>query len=96
VSDYEAVYEELFVRNLRRYASIRTAIKRRVERVLADPYMNTEGPYRGRIKQLNLNSPVFAEKGHREATLVEICERANANIAAAKYYFRDKATLGKV
>ena len=40
VSDYEAVYEELFVRNLRRYASIRTAIKRRVERVLADPYIN--------------------------------------------------------
>ena len=36
---------------------------------------------------------MFAEKGHREATLVEICERANANIAAAKYYFRDKATL---
>jgi len=46
-----------------------------------------------RIKQLNLNSPVFAEKGHREATLVEICERANANIAAANHYFRDEATL---
>ena len=36
---------------------------------------------------------VFAEKGYREATLAEICERANANIAAANYYFRDKATL---
>ena len=34
MSNYEAVYEELFVRNLRRYASIRKAIKRRVERVL--------------------------------------------------------------
>ena len=36
---------------------------------------------------------VFAEKGYREATLAEICERANANIAAVNYYFRDKATL---
>ncbi|MCX5883488.1 MAG: CerR family C-terminal domain-containing protein [Deltaproteobacteria bacterium] len=36
---------------------------------------------------------VFAEKGYREATLAEICERAGANIAAANYYFRDKATL---
>jgi TetR/AcrR family transcriptional regulator, regulator of cefoperazone and chloramphenicol sensitivity len=36
---------------------------------------------------------VFAEKGYREATLAEICERARANIAAANYYFRDKATL---
>jgi len=36
---------------------------------------------------------VFAEKGYREATLAEICERAGANIAAVNYYFRDKATL---
>jgi TetR/AcrR family transcriptional regulator, regulator of cefoperazone and chloramphenicol sensitivity len=36
---------------------------------------------------------VFAEKGYRESTLAEICERAGANIAAANYYFRDKATL---
>jgi TetR/AcrR family transcriptional regulator, regulator of cefoperazone and chloramphenicol sensitivity len=36
---------------------------------------------------------VFAEKGYRDATLAEICDRANANIAAANYYFRDKATL---
>ena len=36
---------------------------------------------------------VFAEKGYREATLAEICERASANIAAVNYYFRDKATL---
>ncbi len=36
---------------------------------------------------------VFAEKGYREATLAEICERAKANIAAVNYYFRDKATL---
>ena len=42
---------------------------------------------------LNSACEVFAEKGYRETTLAEICERANANIAAVNYYFRDKATL---
>ena len=42
MSDYEAVYEEKFLRNLRLYSSIRKNIKRRVERVLSDPYQNTE------------------------------------------------------
>jgi AcrR family transcriptional regulator len=36
---------------------------------------------------------VFAEKGYRDATIAEICERAGANVAAANYYFRDKETL---
>jgi len=42
VSNYEAVYEKLFVRNLHRYSSMRQGIKSRVERVLTDPYYNTE------------------------------------------------------
>ena len=42
VTNYEPVYEERFVSNLKRYSSIRAQIKRRVERVLADPYHNTE------------------------------------------------------
>ena len=36
---------------------------------------------------------VFAEKGFRDATIAEICERAGANVAAANYYFRDKERL---
>jgi AcrR family transcriptional regulator len=36
---------------------------------------------------------VFAEKGYRDATIAEICERAGANIAAVNYYFRDKESL---
>ena len=36
---------------------------------------------------------VFAEKGYRDATIAEICERAGANIAAVNYHFRDKETL---
>ena len=36
---------------------------------------------------------VFAEKGYHEATLAEICRRADANGAAANYYFRSKENL---
>ncbi|MDZ7832252.1 MAG: hypothetical protein U5L07_10910 [Desulfobacterales bacterium] len=43
MNDYKAAYEDLFVHNLRRYASIRKAIKRRTEKVLEDPY--TFGPF---------------------------------------------------
>jgi len=39
---YEAVFEERFVRNLRRYAGIRQRVKRRSDRVITDPYANTE------------------------------------------------------
>jgi AcrR family transcriptional regulator len=35
---------------------------------------------------------VFAEKGYWEATVAEICQIAQANIAALNYYFGDKAT----
>jgi AcrR family transcriptional regulator len=36
---------------------------------------------------------VFAEKGFRDATVAEICQGAEANIAAVNYHFRDKETL---
>lgn len=36
---------------------------------------------------------VFAEKGFHDATVQEICERAEANIASVNYYFRDKESL---
>ena len=53
-----------------------------------------KNPDRGtQVRLLKSACQVFAEKGFREATLAEICERANANIAAVNYYFRDKATL---
>jgi len=42
VSDYEAFYEKRFVENLKRYAALRERIKRRVEKILHDPYANTE------------------------------------------------------
>lgn len=42
---------------------------------------------------LNAAYAVFAEKGFRDATVAEICERANANIAAVNYHFGDKESL---
>ncbi len=42
MSNYEAVYEKLFVQNLNRYSAIRRNIRRRIDRVLKDPYHNTE------------------------------------------------------
>lgn len=38
-------------------------------------------------------SEAFAEKGYREATVSEICERAKSNVAAVNYHFGDKETL---
>ena len=42
VSDYQAVYEQRFVKNLQRYQSLRKRIKQRIEKILTDPYLNTE------------------------------------------------------
>ena len=57
VIKYEAVYEKLFVRNLRRYSSlkgrIKGRIKRKVERIIDNPYNNTES-LAYYTKQLNL------------------------------------------
>ncbi len=48
---------------------------------------------RTQARLLESAAQVFAEKGYRDATIAEICERAGANIAAVNYYFRDKETL---
>lgn len=52
-----------------------------------DPSQET----RGRL--LDAAGAVFAERGFREATIRDICQRAGANIAAVNYHFGDKETL---
>ncbi|MFQ5812580.1 MAG: type II toxin-antitoxin system RelE/ParE family toxin [Anaerolineae bacterium] len=42
MSRYQPVFEDLFVRNQRRYRSLRKQIQRRVDQVLDDPYTGTE------------------------------------------------------
>jgi AcrR family transcriptional regulator len=36
---------------------------------------------------------VFAENGYRDATIADVCERANANIASVNYHFDSKENL---
>ena len=55
------------------------------------PTKEKAAPTRQRL--LESACDVFAEKGYRDATIAEICERAGANIAAVNYHFRDKETL---
>lgn len=42
MNNYQTVFEDTFVRNLRRYGAMRKQIQRRVDRVISDPYQNTE------------------------------------------------------
>ena len=42
MDDYEAVYEKLFVKNLKHYASLKKQIRHCIDRVVNDPYYNTE------------------------------------------------------
>jgi hypothetical protein len=42
VSEYGVLYEDEFVSSLRRYAGKREQIHKRVERIIDDPYANTE------------------------------------------------------
>jgi len=49
------------------------------------------GGTRGRV--LESACEVFAEKGYRDATIADICERAKANIASVNYHFGDKESL---
>ncbi len=53
--------------------------------------MNTLGSTKNRL--LNAACNIFAEKGFRDATIAEICEAADANIAAVNYHFGDKESL---
>jgi TetR/AcrR family transcriptional regulator, regulator of cefoperazone and chloramphenicol sensitivity len=46
-----------------------------------------------RQRLLEAAGAVFAEHGFRDATIREICEKAQANIAAVHYHFGDKEEL---
>jgi AcrR family transcriptional regulator len=46
-----------------------------------------------RQRLIEAASEIFAEKGFKDATVAEICEKANTNVASINYHFRDKETL---
>lgn len=53
----------------------------------------TESPAATREALLASAAEVFAERGFRDATIREICQRAGANVAAIHYHFGDKERL---
>lgn len=46
-----------------------------------------------RNKLLKAASEAFADKGYRETTVAEICQRAGSNVAAVNYHFSGKDAL---
>jgi hypothetical protein len=73
VNNYGDVYEKQFVRNLRRYISLEKRIKRRVERILANPYLNTE-PLDDESGELNLIGCRSARIDRNFRMIFVICE----------------------
>ncbi len=87
MSNYEAVYEDRFVRNLRRYSSIRQNIKRRIERVLNNPYQNTE-VLTDASGRLNLRGCRSARIDRNFRIIFVICEECR-EIKECEYCFCD-------
>lgn len=87
MSSYEAVYESLFVRNLKRYISLRINIKRRVDKVLSDPYSNTEflGDLSGKINLAGCRS-IRVDRNFR--IVFVICEECR-RVPKCEYCFCD-------
>ncbi len=46
-----------------------------------------------RERLLEVAGPVFSEKGFEKATVREICQKADVNLASVNYYFGDKEQL---
>lgn len=77
MSDYQAVYEGKFVENLRRYAAIRQRVRRRVARVIADPFINTEflGDISGKLNLRGCRSARIDQKFRIIFVICEECRR---------------------
>ncbi len=52
-----------------------------------------ESPEVTRVRLVEAAADVFAEQGYADATVRQICDKANANVAAINYHFRDKQGL---
>ncbi len=85
MSNFEAVYEKLFIHNLNCYASIRQSIKRRVDRILSNPYYNTEilDDVTGKLNLIGCRS---ARIDRNFRIIFVICEECR-NIAECEYCF---------
>jgi mRNA-degrading endonuclease RelE of RelBE toxin-antitoxin system len=88
MSDYSAKYEDQFLRNLKRYASIRQRIKRCVDRVIARPYSQTE--FLGDVSgKLNLKGCRSARVDRNFRIIFVVCEECRG-IPQCDYCFCEK------
>jgi mRNA-degrading endonuclease RelE of RelBE toxin-antitoxin system len=87
VSKYIDVYEAQFVENLRLYSAVRKQIRRRVERVLTNPYENTE--FLGDISgKLNLRGCRSARVDRNFRIIYVVCEECR-HIEDCQFCFCD-------
>ncbi len=55
--------------------------------------MSAKDAFDTKEKLLRAAVEVFADKGYRDATVADICDRAGANLAAVNYHFHSKENL---
>lgn len=85
MSDYQAVYEKRFIKNLARYGSLRRQIRRCTERVLEAPYTQTE--FLGDVSgKLNLKGCRSARIDRNFRLIFVICEECR-HIPQCEYCF---------
>nr|VFJ47446.1 MAG: hypothetical protein BECKDK2373C_GA0170839_101832 [Candidatus Kentron sp. DK] len=82
---YIALYERQFVRNLKKYHSLRGRIKRCVDSVLADPYIHTEF-LDDKSGNLNLKGCRSRRVDRNFRVIFVICEECR-NISRCEYCF---------
>ncbi len=90
MSNYESVYEKQFVRNIRKYSSLRKQIKRRIERILENPYNNTESltDSSGKLNLLGCRS-VRIDRNFR--VIFVVCEECR-KISECEFCFCDNVS----
>jgi hypothetical protein len=87
MSEYQAYFTPRFNRNLSRYASVRTQVRRRVDRILADPYRTTEA-LADASGRLNLRGCRSARVDRNFRIIFVVCEECRM-VAECEYCFCD-------
>ncbi len=87
MSEYIAVYEKQFIDNLKRYAAMKKQIKQRVEKVLQNPYANTEllADANGKLNLIGCRS-IRIDRNFR--AIFVVCEEC-IEIPTSEYCFCD-------
>ena len=88
MNNYQAVFEERFLENLRHYGAIRDRIKRQVDKILTNPYSNTEFLVDVSGK-LNLRGCRSVRVGRNFRVIFIICEECR-RIPDCEYCFCDE------